>query len=58
MQEHASKVLGIYKQQPPKYEWYERNFHERVEAQEELIHKKKLEQIKELHKPIDHKELG
>jgi hypothetical protein len=55
--EHSQKVMGIYKKAIPKYIELEKRFKAQSEQNETEVLKKKLLEIKELHKPIDHKDI-
>ena len=57
MQEHARKVLGSHKKGSPRYIELERKFIEQVELEDLETKKKRLSLIRDMYKPIDHKEI-
>ena len=58
MLEHAKKVLGVYKKEGgPKYKLIEKRYNEGEEVGDLETKKRKLQLIRDLHKPLDHKEL-
>jgi hypothetical protein len=57
LQEHARNVLRTHKKGSPRYKELERKFNEQVELEDLETKKKRLSVIREMYKPIDHKEL-
>lgn len=58
MHQHASKVMSAYKRASPKYLELERVFKEKSEREEAEKLKRKLDEIKYQHRPLDPKDLN
>ena len=58
LHDHAKQVLGRHKKGSPMYKEIERQFKEQVDVEDLETKKKRLQLIRDMHRPLDHQELS
>ena len=58
LHDHAKQVLGRHKKGSPMYKELEKQFKEQVEIEDLETKKKRLQLIRDMHRPLDHQDLS